>query len=83
MFQNKERIMTTLRSLTLREKVLIINMFLYFFVGGSILYRAFYRHASWPAFLIGFAFLMIGSYRFYLFYRALTKEGRGGEVAGR
>ncbi len=83
MLQNKAPMMTALRSLTLRDKVLIVNMFLYFVVGGAILYRAFFRHASWPAYLIGSLFLLIGSYRFYLVYRALAKGGNGGEVAER
>lgn len=83
MLQNKERILATLRSLTLRERVLMINMFLYFFVGGTLLYRAFFRHASWPAYLIGFLFLMIGSYRVYLFCKALSKGGDGAEASGR
>ncbi|NKE69789.1 hypothetical protein [Candidatus Manganitrophus noduliformans] len=83
MLHNKERIMATLRSLSLRDKVLMINMFLYFAVGGAILYRAFFRHASWPAYLIGSLFLLIGSYRFYLIYKALSKGGGGGEVAER
>lgn len=82
MLHTKENIITTLRSLSLRDKVLIINMFLYFVVGGAILYRALSRHAAWPAYLIGSLFLLMGSYRFYLFYKALSKQG-GGEVAGR
>ncbi|MDC4227419.1 MAG: hypothetical protein MPW15_25080 [Candidatus Manganitrophus sp.] len=77
MLHNKENIITTLRSLSLRDKVLIINMFLYFVVGGAILYRALSRHASWPAYLIGSLFLLMGSYRFYLFYKALSKQGEG------
>lgn len=81
MLQNKEQMMTTFRSLTLRDRVLMINMFLYFIVGGAILYRAFFRSASWPAYLIGSLFLLIGSYRFYLIYKALSKGG--GEVAER
>jgi len=83
MAPNRERIITTFRSLTLRDKVLVINMFLYFVVGGAILYRAFFRSASWPAYLFGFLLLLMGSYRFYLVYRALSKGGGGGEAAGR
>ncbi|GEM_PF-6505900 len=81
MLQNKERIIRTLQSLPLREKVLAINILLYIFVGGGILYRALFRNASWPAYLIGIAFLSMGMYRFYLFYKALTRGERGGEVA--
>ena len=83
MLQNKDCLIAMIRSLTLREKVLTINVILYFCLGGGILYRAFFRHASWPAYLIGFAFLMMGGYRCYLIYRAFTKGNRGAEVAGR
>jgi hypothetical protein len=83
MFQNREHLITLLRSLSLREKVLMINMFLYFLVGGAILYRAFFRHASWPAYLIGFTFLLIGGYRLCIVYKTLTKGDGGGEVAGK
>lgn len=83
MAQNNSSLLTFLQTLTLREKVLMVNMALYFLVGGTILYRGFFRHAAWPAYLIGSAFLLMGSYRFYLFYKALTKTAGGGEVAGK
>lgn len=82
MLQNKAYLITALRSLTLREKILTINILLYFCVGGGILYRAFFRHASWPAYLMGSIFLLLGSYRFYMVYKALAKGG-GPEVPGK
>lgn len=52
---------------------MLINMFLYFLVGGTLLYRAFFRHAAWPAYLIAVLFILAGSYRFYSLYKALMR----------
>ncbi len=82
MGQNKA-LLSLLRSSTLRDRIMLINVLLFFWIGGAILYRAFFRHASWLAYLIGFGFLLFGSYRVYLFYKVLSRSGRGAEASGK
>ncbi|MFY9270277.1 MAG: hypothetical protein WAO55_11090 [Candidatus Manganitrophaceae bacterium] len=72
MLKNKGRLLTFLRSLTFRDRLMLMNMFLFFSVGGTTLYRALFRHAPWPAYLIGVGFILAGAYRFSLVYHVFV-----------
>lgn len=74
MSPNRARLLSLLRSLTLRDRVMLINMLLYFLVGGTLLFRAFFRHAAWPAYLIGILFLLAGGHRFYFIYKVFMRS---------
>lgn len=66
----RNRLMALVHVLRFRDWWMLINMFLFIWIGGMILYRSFSRNASWLAFLIGGGFLLMGGCRFYLFWKA-------------
>ncbi|HEY5600385.1 MAG TPA: hypothetical protein VIK48_06805 [Candidatus Manganitrophaceae bacterium] len=59
------------QKLTLRDRLMLVNMVLFFVIGCLILYRALSRNGPWLAHGMGVLFISTGGYRLYLLRKAL------------
>jgi len=59
--------------MTFRDRVMLVNMILFLFVGVTLLVRSFLQSGSWLAYGVGCGLLLSGLYRSSLVLRVLKQ----------